>query len=68
MKQSTQRVGGVKSTTKSSKVLTGKTARERAYQMHFTPMVVSPDTEGFFKQVNGFGTPVYSEVRSFAGV
>lgn len=73
MRKTAMRVEPTKTRSKSSVPAAVKSAakgsqRTVAYLKHFQTMAEPVDSEKFFKQVNGYTTPVYSQVSSFAGV
>lgn len=73
MKKTSKRAEPAKAVAKSSssassKNVTDKSNRVAAYQQYFKPLADPVDSAGFIQQVNGYGTPVYSQVSSFAGV
>lgn len=73
MNKTAKHVGRSKTSAKSStpegsKTVVKNAGRANVYRQHFKSSIEQINADGFFKQVNGYGTPVYSQVGSFAGV
>lgn len=67
MKQATKRSAHTTAPAKSSapnKGLVAKATRAVIYQRYFTPVANQVGTDGFIPQINGYGTPVFSQVGS----
>ena len=67
MKQATKRIAHKTATAKSSapnKSPAVKATRAAIYQRYFTPVANQVGTDGFIPQINGYGTPVFSQVGS----
>lgn len=49
-------------------VTTVESQRAAIYQQYFTSTAAQVDLDSFIPQINGYGTPVFSQLSSFAGI